>query len=243
MLTIKQPTAIPILEVERNSPREFIYDKSIYFTVKGVFDTLISILVIIFFLSWMIPLISILIKLDSRGPVFFIQRRVGKGLRSFGCIKFRTMNCNRSGGNLNLDDDFYDVTRFGNFLRKTSLDELPQFLNVLFGQMSIVGPRPHMFSDCARFSGYIQNYKFRSVVKPGITGLAQVNGFRGPAVDEYNIYSRFYYDIKYIKNLSFSLDLKIVLKTIVQVFLILVAPTKGKRKVNRIRQKQKKLAA
>ena len=109
------------------------------------------------------------------------------------------------------------ITTLGKFLRKTSLDELPQFINVFRGDMSIVGPRPHMFADCHRFSEYIQDYKIRNVVRPGITGLAQVKGFRGPAEDSYTIVSRFYYDSVYIQNLSFRMDVSIVVHTLWQV--------------------------
>ena len=113
------------------------------------------------------------------------------------------------------------ITSIGKFLRKTSLDELPQFINVLLGDMSIVGPRPHMYADCNRFSEYIQNYKFRNMVRPGITGLAQVKGFRGPAEDSYNIISRFYYDSIYIQKMNFNLDIKILLNTFFQVFTLI----------------------
>jgi putative colanic acid biosynthesis UDP-glucose lipid carrier transferase len=102
------------------------------------------------------------------------------------------------------------------------LDELPQFINVLLGDMSIIGPRPHMFADCNRFSAYIQDYKFRSLVRPGITGLAQVKGFRGPAEDSYNIVTRFYYDSIYIQKMNFQLDINILLNTISQVFTLIL---------------------
>ena len=163
---------------------------------------------------------AILIKFNSRGPVFFIQRRVGRGLRSFRCIKFRTMVLNYDADKCSASNNDQRITSIGKFLRKTSLDELPQFINVLLGDMSIVGPRPHMFADCNRFSEYIQDYKFRNLVRPGITGLAQVKGFRGPAEDSYNIVTRFYYDSVYIQKMNFRLDIKILLNTIYQVFTI-----------------------
>ena len=136
------------------------------------------------------------------------------------------------------------VTSIGKFLRKTSLDELPQFINVLFGDMSIVGPRPHMFADCNRFSEYIQDYKFRNMVRPGITGLAQVKGFRGPAEDSYNIVTRFYYDSVYIQKMNFLLDIKILLNTIIQVFTIFFFKHISKKgKAKNINSDSSKIAA
>jgi putative colanic acid biosynthesis UDP-glucose lipid carrier transferase len=136
------------------------------------------------------------------------------------------------------------ITSIGKFLRKTSLDELPQFINVLLGDMSIVGPRPHMFADCNRFSEYIQDYKFRNLVRPGITGLAQVKGFRGPAEDSYNIISRFYYDSVYIQNLSFRMEVIIVFNTVWQVLsLIFFNNISKKGKSKKITSDSSKIAA
>jgi putative colanic acid biosynthesis UDP-glucose lipid carrier transferase len=155
----------------------------------------------------MIPVIALLIKMDSRGPVFFFQKRVGKGGSPFTCFKFRTMFMNKEPGN-----DF-TITGIGRFLRQSNLDELPQFFNVLLGNMSIVGPRPHMYRDCRRFSGYIANYDSRNIVKPGITGLAQAKGYHGPVSDPVAIYNRYYWDMIYIKKFNFLLDLRIVFET------------------------------
>ena len=136
------------------------------------------------------------------------------------------------------------ITTLGKFLRKTSLDELPQFINVLIGDMSVVGPRPHMFSDCNRFSEYIQDYKIRSMVKPGITGLAQVKGFRGPAQDSYNIISRFYYDSVYIQNLDFRMEVSILFRTVCQVLsLIFFNKSSKKEKAKKIDPDSSKIAA
>jgi len=204
-------------ETERRPFRNYIDNKEIFLFCKRSFDIVLSAVVIMFLLSWLIPLMAIAIKLNSKGPVFFIQRRVGRGLKSFGCIKFRTMIPNNQADEYIACENDERVTTLGKFLRKTSLDELPQFINVFIGDMSIVGPRPHMFADCNRFSEYIQDYKVRSVVRPGITGLAQVKGFRGPAEDSYTIVSRFYYDSVYIQNLSFRMDVSIVIHTVWQV--------------------------
>lgn len=200
--------------------RSFIDNRASFFLIKRASDILFSIIVIVFLLSWFIPLMAILIKLNSRGPVFFLQRRVGRGLKSFRCIKFRTMVLNYDADKRSASNNDMRITSIGKFLRRTSLDELPQFINVLLGDMSVVGPRPHMFADCNRFSEYIQHYKFRNMVRPGITGLAQVKGFRGPAEDSYNIVSRFYYDSLYIQKMNFNLDIKILLNTIFQVFTL-----------------------
>src|SRR6186713_418849 len=220
MITINQIELSSFVEMDETPLRTYIDCKKSFSFLKRASDIILSTTVIVFLLSWIVPLMSILIKLNSRGPVFFIQRRVGRGLRSFGCIKFRTMVLNCEADKRSACDNDRRVTSIGKFLRKTSLDELPQFINVLLGDMSIVGPRPHMFADCNRFSEYIQDYKFRNLVRPGITGLAQVKGFRGPAEDSYNIVTRFYYDSLYIQKMNFHLDIKILLNTIFQVFTI-----------------------
>ncbi|HEX6848056.1 MAG TPA: sugar transferase [Chitinophagaceae bacterium] len=217
-----QPIDLKIIMEEDETPfRSYLDNKASFFLLKRVSDIIFSIAVIILLLSWLIPLMAIVIKLDSRGPVFFIQRRVGRGLKSFRCLKFRTMVLNFDADKCSASNNDMRVTSIGKFFRKTSLDELPQFINVLLGDMSIVGPRPHMFADCKRFSEQIPNYKIRHVVRPGISGLAQVKGFRGPAEDTHNIVSRFYYDAVYIQNLSFRMDIKIVSKTVWQVFSLI----------------------
>jgi len=159
---------------------------------------------------------SLLIVLDSKGPVFFIQRRQGKNGKLFSCLKFRSMVVNEESDEKQADENDYRITRMGKFLRRTNIDELPQFLNVLLGQMSIIGPRPHMVSDCTRFSFVIPAYKFRTLVKPGITGLAQVKGYHGPTVDYDSIFNRYHWDAEYIRNASFTLDVKIMFLTAMQ---------------------------
>lgn len=239
MITIDQhiePHFILDFEKAGKPFRNHIDSKRIFLFLKRFFDIIVSIAVIIFLLSWLIPIMAIAIKSNSKGPVFFIQRRVGRGLKSFGCIKFRTMIPSDQPDKFAVYENDTRLTAFGKFLRKTSIDELPQFINVLLGDMSIVGPRPHMFADCNRFAEQIPNYKSRSVVRPGITGLAQVNGFRGPAEDTHNIVSRFYYDLIYIQNLSFRSDVSIVSKTVWQVFSLIffdkVFKKEGAKKVN-----------
>jgi putative colanic acid biosysnthesis UDP-glucose lipid carrier transferase len=245
MITINQEIeSYLITETEKKPFRNYIESKEIFLLLKRFSDIIFSTLVIIFLLSWLIPIIAIAIKLNSKGPVFFVQRRVGRGLRSFGCIKFRTMIPNNQTDNFIACKNDDRITTLGKFLRKTSLDELPQFINVFIGDMSIVGPRPHMFADCNRFSEYIQDYKVRNIVRPGITGLAQVKGFRGPAEDSYNIVSRFYYDSVYIQNLSIRTDVSILFNTVWQV-LSLIFFNKGlkKEEAKKINSDSSKIAA
>jgi lipopolysaccharide/colanic/teichoic acid biosynthesis glycosyltransferase len=244
MITLNQIELSPFVEADEAPFRSYIDNKTSFFLLKRASDIIFSIAIITLLLSWIVPLMAIIIKLNSRGPVFFIQRRVGRGLRSFKCIKFRTMVLNCDADKCSASNNDRRVTSIGKFLRKTSLDELPQFINVLLGDMSIVGPRPHMFADCNRFSEYIQDYKFRNMVRPGITGLAQVKGFRGPAEDSYNIVTRFYYDSVYIQKMNFHLDIKILFNTIFQVFtIILFKHITKKGKAKNINADSSKIAA
>src|SRR5579872_7033089 len=157
--------------------RHYLSERRNYLIIKRLFDIVFSTCILIFVFSWLFPILYILIRLDSRGPVFFIQKRVGFLGKSFPCLKFRTMYVNAEANTKQATDDDPRITRMGRFLRNSNLDELPQFLNVLLGQMSIVGPRPHMYKDCASFSRVVDSYKLRNLMKPGITGLAQVKGY------------------------------------------------------------------
>jgi putative colanic acid biosynthesis UDP-glucose lipid carrier transferase len=198
------------------SARSFIDNKFKFFTAKRILDVTISLAIILFVLSWLIPVLALLIKLDSRGPVFFRQKRVGRGVKSFVCLKFRTMYVNDDSHIKHAEKNDTRITRIGRLLRRSNLDEFPQFINVLKGEMSLVGPRPHMHADCARFSQVVNGYKFRNMVKPGITGLAQVKGYHGPAITYESIFRRFQWDAFYVRNASLWLDLKILRKTITQ---------------------------
>ncbi len=202
---------------EKIALRHYVDEKPRYFFFKRLFDITFSLAVILFVLTWMIPLVGLLIMLDSKGGMFFIQQRVGKGGKVFGCIKFRTMVLNDEANHVQAQLDDYRITRLGRLLRFTNLDEFPQFLNVFAGHMSIVGPRPHMIADCNRFSKVVSGYKFRNMVKPGITGLSQVKGLRGPAEDFSTIFRRFEYDAFYVRNAGFGLDLRIIRQTTGQV--------------------------
>lgn len=190
-------------------------------TLKRTYDITFSIVVLAGICSWLFPIIILLIKLnDPKGSIFFIQKRYGYHDEVFDCFKFRTMKSenNRSEKTTDVDDD--RITSIGKFLRKTSLDELPQFFNVLIGNMSIVGPRPHMLLVDDFYKPKISRYSLRSMVKPGITGLAQVSGLRGDEGDmNIGMKKRILADSFYVKNWSFSMDIVITLKT---VFLLIV---------------------
>ncbi len=184
-----------------------------YLNAKRIIDLFISGIVYLTVFIWLYPIIAILIKSTSKGPVFFKQLRHGKDNVPFYCYKFRTMVVNDDADRRQATKNDPRVTRIGAFLRKTSLDELPQILNVLKGEMSVVGPRPHPIILNESFSRDIKNLMSRHVVKPGITGLAQSKGFRGETKEFYQMNSRFKLDIFYVKNWSLLLDLKIILWT------------------------------
>lgn len=186
--------------------------------VKRLFDIGFSLGVIIFLLSWLAPLMAILIKLESKGPVFFKQSRPGLDEKEFFCYKFRSMQVNETTEKSVTRND-PRVTRIGKFIRKTSIDELPQFLNVLKGEMSIVGPRPHLWTQNNLYSTRIKKYMVRLYVKPGITGLAQVKGYRGEIATDEDMIHRIRYDVFYIENWSVLLDVKIIIQTVVNIFM------------------------
>ena len=195
----------------------YLERKKGYFVAKRCFDIVVSFMVIVLLLSWLMPILMVLIKLDSRGPVFFKQKRVGFLGRVFRCYKLRTMYVNKDADVRQASENDPRITRVGSFLRVTGLDEFPQFFNVLLGQMSIVGPRPHMPADCNKFANTINGYKFRNLAKPGITGLAQIKGYRGPTKDFESIFHRYQFDAFYVRNANFWLDFRIVRKTGAQI--------------------------
>lgn len=190
--------------------------------VKRVFDIVFSLFVFVFIFSWLFPIVAILIKLDSKGPVFFRQYRWGKDNRKFKCFKFRSMKAESKDvtekGTFNqaqMNDP--RITKLGQFLRSSSLDELPQFINVLLGDMSIVGPRPHAHEHNIRTKDEVDSYLVRHWIKPGITGWAQVNGYRGETKTIEQMEQRVKYDIWYIENWSLGLDFKIIFMTVYNV--------------------------
>lgn len=186
--------------------------------IKRLFDIAFSLIVIILLLSWLTPLLALLIKLESHGPVFFKQSRPGHNEKEFFCYKFRSMQINETTETSVTKND-PRVTRIGKFIRKTSIDELPQFLNVLEGDMSVVGPRPHLWTQNNLYSNRIKKYMVRLYVKPGITGLAQVRGFRGEITNDADMINRIKYDVFYIENWSLLLDFKIIIQTVVNIFM------------------------
>lgn len=184
---------------------------------KRGFDIVFSLIVIFGLLSWMVPLLAFLIKLESRGPIFFMQGRPGLDEKEFFCYKFRSMQINKTTEQEASKND-PRVTRMGRFMRKTSIDEMPQFLNVLLGDMSVVGPRPHLWSQNKIYGNKIKKYMVRHYVKPGITGLAQVRGFRGEIETDEDMVNRIKFDVFYIENWSLLLDIKIIVQTVVNIF-------------------------
>lgn len=184
---------------------------------KRIFDILFSSLVILLFLSWFIPLVGVCVFFDSRGPLFFIQHRPGRHGKIFRCFKLRSMAVNNTTEKSATRNDIR-ITRVGKFMRRTSIDELPQFFNVLFGQMSIVGPRPNLMSQNNHYIQVFDEYHKRMYLKPGITGLAQVSGARGGIEDDIDMKHRVKYDIFYIRNWSFALDIKIIIRTVLNIF-------------------------
>lgn len=196
----------------------FVASRKRYLFFKRGFDIFFSAIIITVILSWLLPLLAILIKLDSGGPVFFRQKRIGRNGKAFYCIKFRTMTVNEEADErpAAINDD--RITRVGKIMRYTNIDELPQFFNIILGDMSVVGPRPHMINDCIRFSFVISSYSFRNLVRPGITGWAQVNGYHGPTTNYDSIINRYYWDAMYVGNLNALLDIKIIVKTLAFAF-------------------------
>ncbi len=182
--------------------------------LKRLFDIVFSLFVIIFVLSWLAPIFAIIIKLTSKGPVIFKQKRSGKVNTDFWCYKFRTMYVNDNADTKQATKGDKRITPIGKFLRSTSLDELPQFFNVLIGNMSVVGPRPHMLKHTEEYARIIDQFMVRHFVKPGITGMAQVRGYRGETTDPNMMQKRVKVDVWYIENWSFLLDLKIIYYTI-----------------------------
>ncbi|MFC4164301.1 exopolysaccharide biosynthesis polyprenyl glycosylphosphotransferase [Epilithonimonas zeae] len=181
--------------------------------LKRSFDILFSLFVIVFLLSWLMPIIALIIKLESKGPVFFLQKRSGLKNKPFDCVKFRSMAVNEIADLQIAKKNDSRITKFGAFMRKTSIDELPQFINVFLGDMSVVGPRPHMLSQTEQYSKITKKYMTRHIVKPGITGWAQVMGSRGEIFSDRDMERRIEKDIWYIQHWSFFLDLKIIFLT------------------------------
>jgi len=209
---------LPIITLRKEPLSEFHWR-----FIKRTFDILISSLIILFIFPWLIPAVAILQKLFSPGSVFYIQQRVGIKDKTFKCYKFRSMS--ETQENENMKDAVVNaerrITKFGSFIRKSNLDEMPQFINVFLGQMTVVGPRPNPVSFHKVYKEYVDEYKLRHLVKPGLTGWAQIHGMRGDSPDEdqnrLRIQKRFEYDLWYIDNWSLKLDLQIIFDTVWQI--------------------------
>ncbi|MBE9585795.1 undecaprenyl-phosphate glucose phosphotransferase [Mucilaginibacter sp. JRF] len=199
---------IPVISI-RPEPLENILNRAI----KRIFDISFSLFIILFVFSWLFPILAIIIKMQSKGPVFFVQARSGRDNKSFNCYKFRSMKVNNDSDNKQATKNDDRVTKIGKFMRKTSLDELPQFFNVLIGNMSVVGPRPHMLKHTEEYSALIDRFMVRHFLKPGITGWAQVRGLRGETKTTEDMMARVEADVWYLENWSFLLDLKIIFLT------------------------------
>ena len=183
------------------------------FVIRTPMQNFSLLLLIILVLSWLVPIVGLLIWLDNRGPIFFVQQRSGKGGKPFGCIKFRSMKVNRDANSKMATKNDARITRLGRFLRKSSLDEMPQFFNVFMSDMSIVGPRPHMTKHTDDYSKMLNHYMIRHFLKPGITGWAQIHGFRGEIKYMEDINNRVEYDLWYLENWSLWLDTRIIAMT------------------------------
>lgn len=200
---------IPLISI-RKTPLELWFN----YWVKRTFDLVFSLLIILFVLSWLIPIIALLIKLDSKGPIFFRQKRHGLDNEEFDCIKFRSMLVNATADTELASKNDIRITRLGKFLRSSSIDEMPQFINVFLGDMSVVGPRPHMLSVNEDYAKRFDKFMERHYIRPGVTGLAQVNGFRGEVLTDKDVENRLKFDLYYIENWTLFLDIKIILITI-----------------------------
>lgn len=211
-LVVEYYDYIPILSL-RNIP----IDSHVNQFFKRLFDIVFSLFVIVFLLSWLTPLLFMLVKIETRGPVFFKQMRDGINGSRFVCYKYRSMVINENSEDIPCTKHDERITKVGRFLRKTSMDELPQFFNVFLGDMSVVGPRPHMLSQTRKYAKIVDKFMVRHFAKPGITGLAQVKGYRGEVKKNEDMEFRIKLDIFYIENWSFMLDLKIIGQTIINI--------------------------
>lgn len=187
--------------------------------IKRTFDLMVSGVVLCTLFPIICLIVGLIIKLTSPGPIFFVQKRTGKDGKDFNCYKFRSMKVNKEADEKQATENDPRKTPFGNFIRNTSIDEIPQFVNVFLGDMSLIGPRPHMVKHTETYSKLIANYMDRHAVKPGITGWAQVTGLRGETKELNQMENRVKADIWYIENWSFLLDMKILMKTFLTILL------------------------
>ena len=202
------------LFTNRREPLTFIENKFL----KRTFDIVVSALTCLVLLPFL-PIVALIIKMQSPGPLFFVQNRTGLNGHTFKCYKFRSMHVNNQADTLQATKDDPRKFPFGEFMRKTNIDEFPQFFNVLKGDMSIVGPRPHMMLHTEMYGKLIDKYMVRHFCRPGITGWAQVTGFRGETKELWQMEERIRRDIWYLENWTFWLDLKIIFKTAISILI------------------------
>jgi putative colanic acid biosynthesis UDP-glucose lipid carrier transferase len=212
-LYLESIESVPIMAV-RSEPLQFLHNQ----LVKRTFDIVFSLFFLIVFFPFFYVIIGIIIKLSSPGPVIFKQTRTGIYGKNFDCYKFRSMRTNGDADEKQAEKDDPRVTKLGYFLRRSNLDEIPQFFNVLKGDMSVIGPRPHMLKHTELYSILIDKYMVRHLVKPGVSGWAQVNGYRGETKTTKQMEDRMKYDVWYLENWTFLLDLKILFVTILNMF-------------------------
>ena len=212
-LSFKYIEDVPVI-ARREEPLQSPFNK----IVKRLFDIVFSGLILILVFPWVWAIVAIIIKIQSPGPIFFLQERTGLDGRIFKCIKFRSMKVNDDADKIQATKDDPRKFPFGNLMRKLNIDELPQFINVFKGEMSVVGPRPHMLKHTEEYSRLISHFMARHLAKPGITGLAQVSGYRGETRYIEQMEGRVKKDIEYIENWTFMLDLKIIVKTVTNMF-------------------------
>jgi len=227
--TLERPKRVAIPTPDKSSIRYMFHEmdqnylehrpSAVFYHVKRAIDVAFSLIFIVAVLSWLTPLLALLIKLSSKGPVFFIQKRTGLYGKEFNCYKFRTMFVNADADRRQVSINDKRITPVGKFLRITHLDETAQFFNVLLGDMSIVGPRPHMLYHTEYYSEVIPYYNLRLEVKPGITGMAQIKDYIGEINGERELRKRIQWDIFYMKNQSMGLDIHILLETLRKVFV------------------------
>ena len=212
-LVLEMMESIPVLMVRRE-PLQSVYNRAL----KRMFDILFSLSILLTLFPILYIVVGLLIKMSSPGPILFRQKRTGLYGRDFECYKFRTMKVNDQADTLQAQKNDPRKTPIGDFLRRTNLDEFPQFVNVLLGDMSVVGPRPHMLKHTEQYSALIDKYMVRHLVKPGVTGWAQVTGYRGETKTLEQMEGRVKRDVWYIENWSFFLDLKIIVVTVLNMF-------------------------
>jgi len=196
------PPAINLLEIPVNR------------IIKRTIDVVAGSILALIILPWLVPLVALLIKLDSRGPVFFFQERTGLNKKTFYCIKFRSMIVNKDANRLQVQPDDQRITRLGYFLRRLYIDEFPQLINVIKGDMSIVGPRPHMLRHTVVYARIISDYHERHRVRPGLTGLAQLRGYHGMIRKKEDLVNRISSDLEYIEKWSLLKDFRIIFSTL-----------------------------